>query len=348
MSLACRWMARTDGPADGGGRAHGCRDPVRRDPRLPSVPRSRLPEHRARRRRLADDDRWAPDPRRVLGRRDGVVSRVRRAGDHRGRRGASRTALVLLQPPLHERAAGAAGRSSVGGRGAGDGAGPTGLRRFRGERDGAAARAAVPRGAGRHRSLARDLAGAVLPRVDDGHAGAHRPTRAPGAVHAVPRVPPPHPALDVAHRPERRGGARGARPAPRGGRTGDRRRVLLRAGRRGGPAGRRATGSVLGGPRGAPGGARVPDLLRRGRDGDRPGRELARRGSAADRAGHRRDRQGSRRRLRAARRGRSAGSTSTTRSIEAPASSTSGTRGTAPRCRRPWGWPCWISSSSEA
>ena len=44
-------------------------------------------------------------------------------------------------------------------------------------------------------------------------------------------VPPPHPALDVAHRPERRGGARRARPAPRGGRTGDDRRVLLRAGR---------------------------------------------------------------------------------------------------------------------
>ncbi len=192
MSLACRWMARTDGPADGGGRAHGCRDPVRRNPRLPSVPRSRLPEHRARRWRLADDDRWAPDPRRVLGRRDGVVSRVRRAGDHRGRRGASRTALVLLQPPLHERAARAAGRSSVGGRGAGDGAGPTGLRWFRGERDGAAARAAVPRGAGRHGSLARDLAGAVVSRVDDGHAGAHRSTRAPGAVHAVPRVTPPH------------------------------------------------------------------------------------------------------------------------------------------------------------
>ena len=43
--------------------------------------------------------------------------------------------------------------------------------------------------------------------------------RAPGAVHAVPRVAPPHPALDLAVRPDRRGGARGARPAPRGGRT---------------------------------------------------------------------------------------------------------------------------------
>ena len=39
----------------------------------------------------------------------------------------------------------------------------------------------------------------------------------------------------------------------RGGRTGDRRRVLLRAGRRGGPARRLAAGSLLGGPRGTPG-----------------------------------------------------------------------------------------------
>ena len=155
-----------------------------------------VPEHRARRRRLADHDRRAPDPGRVLGRRDGRRASAHGVpGDRRGRRRAGRTALVLLQPPLHERAAGAAGRSAAGGRGAGDGAGPARLRRVRGERDGAAARPAVPRRARRHRALARDLAGAVLPRVDDGDAGAHRPARAPGAVHAVPRVAPPHPAL---------------------------------------------------------------------------------------------------------------------------------------------------------
>ncbi len=95
----------------------------------------------------------------------------------------------------------------------------------------------------------------------------------------------------------------GARPATRGGGPRDGRRVLLRAGERGGAPRRLAPGSVLEGPRGAPGRARVPDLLRRGRERDRPRRELARRGPAADRARHRRDREGARRRLRAARRG---------------------------------------------
>ena len=47
-------------------------------------------------------------------------------------------------------------------------------------------------------ALARDLPGAVVPRLDDGHAGAQRPPRAPGAVHAVPRGAPAHPALDLA------------------------------------------------------------------------------------------------------------------------------------------------------
>ena len=46
----------------------------------------------------------------------------------------------------------------------GDGAGAVRLRRVRGERDGAAARAAVSRRTRRHRPLARDLAGAGLPR----------------------------------------------------------------------------------------------------------------------------------------------------------------------------------------
>ena len=50
--------------------------------------------------------------------------------------------LVLLQPPLHERAAGTAGRPPAGVR-ARDGAGAVRVRRVRGERDGAAARAAA-------------------------------------------------------------------------------------------------------------------------------------------------------------------------------------------------------------
>ena len=164
-----------------------------------------------------------------------------------------------------------------------------------------ATRPAVSRRARGDRALAGDLPGAVVPRVDDGNPRAQRSPRAPGAVHAVPRVTPAHPALDVAVRPDRRGGPRGARPAPRGDRTGDRGRVLLRAGERRRPARLLAAGSLLGRPRGTAGAARVPDLFRRGRDRDRPRRELAGRGSAADRARHRRDREGSRGGLRAAR-----------------------------------------------
>ena len=98
-----------------------------------------------------------------------------------------------------------------------DGAGAVRLRRVRGERDGAAARAAVPRRTRRHRPLARDLAGAGLPRLHDGDARADRPPGGPGAVHAVPRLPPPHPAVDLADRPDRRGRPRRARPPARAG-----------------------------------------------------------------------------------------------------------------------------------
>ena len=56
--------------------------------------------------------------------------------------------------------------------------------RLRGERDGAPARPAVPRRARRHRALARDLAGAGVPRVHDGDARADRQARAQGAVRA--------------------------------------------------------------------------------------------------------------------------------------------------------------------
>ena len=213
------------------------------------------------------------------------------------------TALVLLQPPLHERTAGTPGGSPARGRGARDGSGPARLGRLGGERDRVAARSALPRRARRHPALAGDLAGAVLPRVDDGHAGAHRPRRAQAPyepylashLHIPPSTwrtdPTGEAALAELDRLLEEAGPE------------TRRRVLLRTGWCGCAAGRRATRSVLGGPRGTPCGARVPDLLRRSRDRHRPGGELARRGSAADRAGHRRDREGTRRRLRAARRG---------------------------------------------
>ena len=200
----------TGAPADGDDEAdegHGDRDPIRRNPRLPAVPGSRRPEHRARRRSLADHHRRTQDPGRVLRRRHGLLPRFGRPGDRRGGSRAGRPALVLLQPPLHERAAGAPGGSPDRGRGAGHGPGPAGVGRVRGERDRVAARSALPRRARRHRAVAGDLAGAVLPRVHDGNAGAHRPARAPRAVHAVPRVPPPHPTLHMAHRPHRRSGA---------------------------------------------------------------------------------------------------------------------------------------------
>ena len=90
--------------------------------------------------------------------------------------------------------------------------------------------------------------------------------------------------------------------APRGGGTGDRRRLLLRTRERGSASRLRSAGSLLARPGRAPRRARVPDLLRRGGHRDGPGGELARRPPATDRARHRRGREGARRRLRAARR----------------------------------------------
>src|SRR5207249_3512658 len=111
---------------------------------LRALLRSRLSERRARRGRAALPRGRARDPRRVLGRRDGRVPRARaRAGD-RARRGAGGEARVLLLPPLHERAAGAAGRAPDHDGGARAGARALHLRRLGGERDGPAARAAVP------------------------------------------------------------------------------------------------------------------------------------------------------------------------------------------------------------
>ena len=296
-----------------------------------------VPEHRTRRRRLAHHDRRPPDPGCVLGRRDGRVPRPRGAGDRRRpppiKPNASRTSTTTTSRAsrrndwpialLEVVAPGMARVRLVSGR-------------LGGERDGAAARPAVPRRARRHRALARDLAGAVVPRVDDGDARAERPARAPGAVHPLPGVAPPHPALDVALRPD--AARRRWRSSTGYSRRPDRETVaaffcepVSAAALPGAsPPDRFWKGLEERRER-----ARVPDLFRRGRDRDRPRGDLAGGGSAADRARHRRDREGPRRRLRAARSGALPGSTSTTRSIAGRASSTSGTRGTGRRCPRP-------------
>src|ERR671936_162744 len=148
----------------------------------------------------------------------------------RGRR-AGRAPRLLLQPPLHERTAGAAGRPPAAARRARDGARPLGERRLRGERDRAPARPPVPRRTRRDGAVARDIACSVVPRLDDGDPRPLGPAAPPRAVHAVPRRAPAHPALDRADGPDRRGRAGGARSAPgRPRRRG--RRVLLRTGER--------------------------------------------------------------------------------------------------------------------
>ena len=155
---------------------------------------------------------------------------------------------------------------------------------------------------GEHERWRVDLAGAGLPRLDDGNARPERPARAAGALHALPR-PHLHLAPRRGDRPDRRGRARGAGPPPRGGRAGDDRRLLLRARERGRAPGLLAAGALLERPRRAADGARLPDLFRRGghRDGTRG--DLAGRPPAADRARHRRHGEGPRRGVRAARRG---------------------------------------------
>ena len=207
-----------------------------------------------------------------------------------GRRGGGRAGaghLVLLQPPFHERAAGAARRPPAGDRGSGDGADPVRVGWLRGQRDGATARAALPRGARRCGPLAGDLARAGLPRFHDGNARPERPSHAAGAVHPVPRAPPAPRAIDVAVRPDRRGRAATTRRTPRRGRAGDDRGVLLRARERSGAARLLAAGSVLARAGRAAHGARLLDLLRRSGHRDGTHRDVARRPSAADRARHR-------------------------------------------------------------
>ena len=81
-------------------------------------------------------------------------------------------------------------------------------RRRRGQRGGAADGAQLPRRARRARALARDLAGAGLPRPDDGDAGPDRPSWAAGPAHPLSRRTAAHPAEHVAVRSDRRAGAR--------------------------------------------------------------------------------------------------------------------------------------------
>ena len=158
----------------------------------------------------------------------------RRPRDRRRRGRAGRADRLLLQPPLHERAAGAARRPPDRGRGARDGARPVRLGRLRGQRDGAAPGPAVPRRSRRGRALAGDLAGAGLPRLDDGHARRSPAADAPGALRRLPRR------RTCTSRRRPGGSTRPAQAAleeldraARGGRPGDGRRVLLRAGQRG-------------------------------------------------------------------------------------------------------------------
>ena len=73
---------------------------------------------------------------------------------------------------------------------------------------------------GEHRALARDLAGAGLPRLHDGHARADRPPRAPGAVRALPRRPTStSPPSTWRFDPTGEAALDGARPPARGGRA---------------------------------------------------------------------------------------------------------------------------------
>ena len=98
-----------------------------------------------------------------------------------GRAGAGGAHLLRLQPPLHQRAAGAPGRAPDRARRPGDGPCAVRLRRVGGQRDGSAARSPVPRRPRRGVALADDHAGTGVPRRADGSAGADRPRRASSA-----------------------------------------------------------------------------------------------------------------------------------------------------------------------
>ena len=135
----------------------------------------------------------------------------------RGRPRPGRDARVRPQRAADEPRPGAAGARA--GRGRARRVSPRAVhgQRRRRERDGDPAGPQLPRRARRARALAGDLARAGLPRPDDGDARAHRTAGAAGPFGPVPAPAPPHPAEHVALRPDRRGGARRARPRARGG-----------------------------------------------------------------------------------------------------------------------------------
>jgi Adenosylmethionine-8-amino-7-oxononanoate aminotransferase len=146
-------------------------------------------------------------------------------------------------------------------------AGPRRTRRRCSSRGCITSNAATPTAGARSRPRRRTTAPRWGPRADRTHGG-------PGAVHPVPRLPPAHPAVDLADRPDRGGRPRRARPPARAARPRDR-GVRLRTRDRGRPPRLLPARTLLAGPRRTPAGARVPDLLRRGRHRDRPRRELA-------------------------------------------------------------------------
>ena len=191
------------------------------------------------------------------GRRD-IAAAARAQAEH---------ARVRPQRAAHQPGAGAA--RARAGRGGARGVQPRALHDQRGrrQRDGDPARPQLPRRARRAAALAGDLAGAGLPRPDDGDARADRPARAAAARSS--RTSPRHlhiPPSTLALRPDRRGGPRGARPGARGGRSRERVGVLLRADQRRRAPRLHPAAAVLGGPRRAPRAARLPRVLRRGRD----------------------------------------------------------------------------------
>ena len=180
-------------------------------------------EHRTGRGRLAHHDRRPAHPRRLLAAAPWSRAWARRPGDRRGGGRAGRAALLLLQPPLHERAAGAARRPRCS---------RSPPRRWRGSGSCPAARKRTRRRCGSPRlyhvergdsgPLAGHLPGPGLPRIHDGNARPDRPPLAAGPVHArTSRDAPPHPdpAPGASTRPARRRStsstARSRRPGQR-------------------------------------------------------------------------------------------------------------------------------------
>ena len=229
--------------------------------------------------------------------------RPRRPGARRGGARAGRAGLLPLQPAVHDPAPGGAGARAARARTGGLHPRPLRDGRRRGERDRGAPGPQLPRRARRARPLADRLPGPGLPRPDRRHALAHRAAGPAPPLRAVPRPAPAHPALDLALRPQRRGGARGARPGARGGRPGDRLRVLLRARQRGRAARLLPAGAFLGRARRTSRRAWLPRLPRRGGHRHGANGDVVRRRAAPVRAGRDHDRQGARRRLRADRGG---------------------------------------------